>query len=126
VKGKSAMDYNNKSICDYSYNSSCSNTYSNSCNNNGYASPLKESFFSIPPRQYALLSTLLGILLIGNLDLNQQNSLGNFIVNVGQAILTAAAQGQALQNNSSQDDRIRKKIEMLKKQIGDLEKELDR
>jgi hypothetical protein len=87
-------------------------------------------FFSLPPKQLALLSSLIGILLIDDLDLNQQNSLGNFIVNIGQAILTAAAQGQSLQSNSSQNDNsqkddTRQQFEILKKQICALEQELD-
>ncbi|HOQ02194.1 MAG TPA: hypothetical protein PK604_15540 [Acetivibrio clariflavus] len=82
-------------------------------------------FFSLPPKQFALLSSLIGILLIDNLDLNQQNALGNFIVNVGQAILTSAAQAQTLQNNNSQNDYIRKQIQILKQQIDMLEKQLD-
>lgn len=114
------MNYNNKNMYNNFYNNSCNNP----CNNSSYVNPLTQSFFSLQPKQFSLISSLLGILLIDNLDLNQQNSLGNFIVNVGQAILTAAAQGQALQSNSSQDDRIRQKIEMLKQQICDLEKEL--
>jgi len=51
--------------------------------------------------------------------------LGNFIVNVGQAILTSAAQAQTLQNNNSQNDYIRKQIQILKQQIDMLEKQLD-
>jgi hypothetical protein len=61
-------------------------------------------FFSLPPKQVSLLSSVIGILLIDNLDLNQQNSLGNFIVSIGQAILTAAAQGQSLQSTNSQNE----------------------
>lgn len=87
-------------------------------------------FFSLPPKQFALASSLVGILIIDNLDLNQQNSLGNFIVNIGQAVLTAAAQGQSLQSNSSQKDNsqnnhIRQQFEILKKQMCALEQELD-
>lgn len=59
-------------------------------------------FFSLPPRQLALLSSLIGILLTDNLNPDQQNTLGNFIVNIGQVILTSAAQGQLLQDNGSQ------------------------
>jgi hypothetical protein len=54
--------------------------------------------FSLPPKQFVLLSSLIGVLLTENLDLNEQNSLGNFIVNVGQSILIAAAQGQSLKS----------------------------
>jgi hypothetical protein len=81
-------------------------------------------FLSIPPKQFALLSSLLGLLLIDNLDLDQQNSLGNFVVNIGQSILTAAAQGQALQSDNQKYDQTRWQIEMLKKQIVELEQQL--
>lgn len=82
-------------------------------------------FFSLSPIQFSLLSTLIGILLINNLNLDEQNSLGNFIVNVGQAMLTAAAQGALLEESGQQSDRISQQIRMLKKQIYLLEKELD-
>ncbi len=96
------------------------NSVKNSCEN-----IFAKCFFSLPPKQFSLLSSLIGILLIDNLDLDQQNALGNFIVNVGQAILTSAAQAQTLQNNNSQNDYIRKQIQILKQQIDMLEKQLD-
>lgn len=55
---------------------------------------------SLPPSQLTLAATLLGLLLSDGLSLGQQNSLGNFIVAVGQSILTSAAQGQLLSDNS--------------------------
>jgi len=79
--------------------------------------------FSLPPKQFALLSSLLGIILIDDLNIDQKNAIGNFIVNIGQAILTAAAQEQLLQNKNSQDDQIHQEIEDLKKQIALLKKE---
>ncbi|MGI6144444.1 MAG: hypothetical protein GX092_07020 [Clostridia bacterium] len=83
-------------------------------------------FFMLSPKQLTLLSTLLGLLLIDNLDIKQQNSLGNFIVNVGQAILVAAAQGEVLQsNNSGNDDYYHRQIKILKEQIWELEKKLN-
>lgn len=99
--------------------------FDNMNNNSNCENPLVKYFFSLPPKQLALLSTLVGILLIDNLDVNQQNSLGNFIVNVGQAILVSAAQSQVLQSNSSQKDYIRQQIQILKQQIQTLEKQLD-
>ncbi|MPM72261.1 hypothetical protein SDC9_119234 [bioreactor metagenome] len=90
---------------------------------------LNPGIFSLAPVQYTLLSVFIGLLLIDRLDLSQQNSLGNFIVNVGQTILTAAAQGQLL-NESNQAaqkregppkdisyDDMRRQIELLKNQI---------
>ena len=103
----------------------CKEQCDNISNDSNCDNPLTKCFFSLPPKQFSLLSSLLGLLLIDNLDLNQQNSLGNFIVNVGQAILTSAAQGQMLQSNNSQDDQIRQQIQVLKQQILALEKQLD-
>lgn len=49
---------------------------------------------SLPPKQFVLLSTLIGILLIDNIDAKDQLILGKFINNIGQTIFTAAAQEQ--------------------------------
>jgi hypothetical protein len=98
----------------------------NSCNNGSTSvNPFTECFFSIPPKLFTILATLIGILLIDNLDTSQQNSLGNFIVSVGQTMLTAAAQDQNLQSSDSQDNHIRQQIQLLKQQIHALEIELD-
>jgi hypothetical protein len=48
----------------------------------------------LPPKQFVLLSTLIGILLIDDIDPKDQIILGKFINNIGQTILTAAAQEQ--------------------------------
>lgn len=109
----------NKNNCD------CGEPGNNLCNDNNILNPLASCFFSLPPIQFSLLSTLVGILLIDNLDTNQQNSLGNFIVGVGQTILTAAAQGILLKSNSH-DENIRQQIKMLKKQLCELEQEFDK
>lgn len=80
-------------------------------------------FFSLDPVKFSLLSSLIGILLIDNLNPDQQNSLGNFVVNIGQNLLTAAAQADTLQE--SQQNQVRRQIQSLKKQIAELEEELD-
>lgn len=49
---------------------------------------------SLPSKQFVLLSTLIGILLIDNIDAKDQLILGKFINNIGQTIFTAAAQEQ--------------------------------
>ncbi|WP_313128352.1 hypothetical protein [Anaerocolumna sp.] len=87
--------------------------------------PFESCLLSLPPKQFALLSTIFGLLLLDDLDTDQKNALGNFIVSVGQTILTAAAQEQSLQNDNSQNDQIQEDIESLKKQIAMLKKELD-
>lgn len=95
------------------------NTGSPGCN------PLS-GFFSLSPVQFALLSSLIGILLIDDLDIEQLNSLGNFLVGVGQNLLTAAAQGALLESTAGQDDHLRLQLQAIKKQICELEKELDK
>lgn len=87
--------------------------------NNNIINSLCSCFFSLDPKQYALLSSLLGLLLIENLSLDQQNSLGNFIVSLGSAILTSAAQGQFIEAN--RNNQIQQKIEILKGEIHKLE-----
>lgn len=51
-----------------------------------------KKIISLPPKQYTLLSTLIGLLLIDNLDAKDQILLGKFINNIGQTIITSAAQ----------------------------------
>ena len=48
--------------------------------------------FNLPPWQFSLLSSLIGLVLTEGLDVDQQNALGNFLVNVGQNMMTSAAQ----------------------------------
>ena len=92
-------------------------------------SPIESCLLSLPPNQFALLSSIFGLILLDGLNVDQKNALGNFIVNIGQAILTAAAQEQSLQNNNKQNkspdnDQINEEIEELKKQVALLKKEL--
>lgn len=49
---------------------------------------------TLPPKQFILLSTLIGILLIDKIDPKDQIILGKFINNIGQTIIIAAAQEQ--------------------------------
>lgn len=49
---------------------------------------------SLPPKQFVLLSTFIGILLIDKIDPKGQLILGKFISNISQTIFTAAAQEQ--------------------------------
>ena len=98
------------------------NDNSNKCSAINSAAP---SLFSLPPKQYALFSSLLGILLVDILDLDQQNSFGNFLVGTGTSLLVAAAQGQLIQSESEKADQVRQQISKLKQQIIQLEQQLD-
>lgn len=135
--GSSNKISNNRNNCGCSnntpnFNYCCMNNTPNSTKNpssnlsNNCINPLAACFFTLPPSQFALVSALLGILLLDNLNINQQNQLGNFLVGTGQTLLTAAAQGAALQDQSSQNDAVRQQLEIIKNHIRDLEQELDK
>lgn len=76
-----------------SYEDSTDNTDKDNSESNAYKT-LVSYVTSLPPKQFILLSSLIGILLIDNIDTEDQFILGKFINNVGQTILTAAAQEQ--------------------------------
>lgn len=81
--------------------------------------------FNMPAKQFSLLSSILGILLIDDLSVNQQNALGNFLVNMGQNILTAAAaQGQGNSNVNNKNDDLSNQIDLLKNHICILENQI--
>ena len=80
------------------------------------------------PQQIVLIGTIIGILIGNRLDVNGQNVVGNVLVDIGQVLLTMAAQQQVLQpedngggnNTNSQCDDLQKQIDELKKQLDDL------
>ncbi len=80
-------------------------------------------FDRIPPNQFALIAALLGILLNLDLDTDEQNSLGNFLVSIGQTMLTAAAQAANQTAHPSKSslceriDQMSAELELLKKDI---------
>lgn len=83
--------------------------------------------FSLSPQQFSMLASTLGVALTYGLNASEQNSLGNFIVSVGQSILTAAAAGEG-QTKSKEDvqqnQRIQKQLQTLKSQLAFLEGEI--
>jgi hypothetical protein len=97
------------------------NPNNKSCEN---INPIESCLLSLPPNQFAILSTIFGLILQDDLNINQKNALGNFIVSIGQTLLTAAAQEQSQQTDDSQNDHIHDDIEELKSQINLLKEEL--
>lgn len=65
--------------------------YDKSICNNTYKSIISY-IISLPPKQYTLLSSLIGLLLIDGLEAKELLLLGKFINNIGHTIITAAAQ----------------------------------
>lgn len=81
------------------------------------------------PQQIIVIETIIGILIANRLDVNGQNVVGNVLVDIGQVLLTMAAQQQALQpqgngngnnNTGGSNDDLQRQIDELKKQLDDL------
>jgi len=84
-------------------------------------------FDQIPPKQFTLLSTLLGLLLTADLNENEQNSFGNFLVTVGQALLTNVSQVQtqkAFSDNQQRYDDVCRQIAQLNAQLSEMKKQI--
>ena len=96
----------------------------NDNNNSNNKSCDNSCLLSLPPKQFAALATIFGLLLIDDLSIDQQSALGNFLLSVGQTILTASAQEQSIQS-CKQNDQAHDDIEDLKNQIALLKKEID-
>jgi hypothetical protein len=52
---------------------------------------------NINPQVFSFLAVLVGSALIGDYDANEQNSIGNWLILVGQFMLTNAAQQQLIE-----------------------------
>ncbi len=92
----------------------------------GIICEFREIFFSIPPKQYALLSFLIGILLADELDIDEQNSLGSFLQSVGQTISMIATQRSLLENLDDKTDNTQDQIDRLTKQVEQLKKQIEK
>lgn len=77
----------------------------------------------IPPNVLALLGTLLGILLNLETDADEQNSIGNFLISIGQAMVTASAQAATIKSHPTKSgmqqqlDQMSAEIDALRKQL---------
>lgn len=68
---------------------------------------MKEEFFDLPSEVTTALGTLAGFALLGRLNTNQQNSLGNLLELTGQVLLASAAQRQLLEQSRPDPDLVR-------------------
>lgn len=87
-------------------------------------------FSDIPAKQLSLLASVLGLALIDDLDTDQQNVIGNFLVSVGQSVLTAAAaaaasESKASKSNDKPDSDMDIQIKFLKNQLSMLEDQVN-
>jgi len=59
------------------------------------------NFFKMSDKEIILLSAEIAILLIENLNVDEQNTLGNFLMSVGQDIILGAGQTAIRENNKN-------------------------
>lgn len=90
---------------------------------------------NLNPYEFAVTGIIAALLIAPALTANQQNSIGNFLEEVGQVLLVIAAQeitvqqasqnnttSQGLYDNNQSDQNNQQEIEKLKKEIENLKK----
>ena len=82
-----------------------------------------QSFFSLPPELLTALGTVLGFAALGDLNGDQQNTLGNFLMLIGQVLETNSAQLQLLEDLASaqQMRQLRQEVEQLKQALAQMQ-----
>ena len=100
---------------------------------------------NINPQVFSFLAVLVGSALIGDYDVNEQNSIGNWLILVGQFMLTNAAQQQLIEgriehninskehksggsyyaNNSKSNQNQRLEVDFLLDAVAKLQQELN-
>lgn len=89
----------------------------------------KEGFFDLPAPLMTAIGTVLGFALLGRLDYNQQNALGNWLMLLAQILETNSAQAQLLAANRSQNTQATGgatlRLEALERQLQQLQRRLD-
>lgn len=87
--------------------------------------------YSLNGYEFTLIATLVAFLISPTLSINEQNSLGNFFEQMGQTLLTIAAQNQTIKhksrqistmNNNSVED-LHKEIQRIKEELYQLRKD---
>lgn len=86
---------------------------------------LTDRFFDLPAELLSALATVLGFALLGPLNYDQQDVLGNWLELVGEILETNAAQGQLLQQRR-QDARQDQRLDTLERELAALRAQLAR
>lgn len=82
-------------------------------NNNSNYSKFAEILNTLTPFEFVTIGTIFGYYLSLNLNVNEQNTLGNWFELVGQILLTYSAQGSATPSNEEYQKLVND-VEMLK------------
>lgn len=69
-------------------------------------------FDKIPPESFTLIAAFLGVLIDTVTTTDERNAMGNFLVSVGQTMLTSAAQAINQEAISKQKDMLSRMNEM--------------
>lgn len=79
---------------------------------------------TLDPTEYTIAASIVGFLISDGLSINEKNSLGNFIILIGQVLITISAQENLLTNlhHSNTHTDISKRIEDLERQLNELKK----
>lgn len=89
----------------------------------------KEGFFDLPAPLMTAIGTVLGFALLGRLDYNQQNALGNWLMLIAQILETNSAQAQLLAADQSKNAQATGgatlRLEALERQLQELQRRLD-
>lgn len=83
-------------------------------------SKLAKWIYSLNGYEFTLVATLIAFLIAPNMSINEQNSLGNFFEQIGQTLLTIAAQNQTVKH------KIKQVSTMSSENLEDLEAEINR
>lgn len=78
------------------------------------------------PHTFSLIAVLVGFASCGNYTVDEQNSIGNWLILVGQYILTHAAQEQLIQGRTNKSNKNQSDIDLLKKALKDIQDNLDK
>lgn len=81
------------------------------------------------PQLYSFIAVAIGYACIGTYNVNEQNSIGNWLILVGQFILTNAAQQQVIESRNKGkifQSENNNEIELLINAIKKIENELER
>lgn len=88
-------------------------------------SSLADWIYSLNGYEFTLIATIISFLIAPSLSINQQNSLGNFFEQMGQTLLTIAAQNQTVKHKAKQVSTMsNNKVEDIEKEIRRIKEEL--
>ena len=83
------------------------------------------SFDCLNPIEFSFIAFLIGTAIAENLNSNQQNSIGNFLLALGQQIIVINAQ-ETLIEAECEEESICEEVKLLKKQIELLEEKISK